>query len=291
MIERYQLRYFLAVVDQGNFSRAAAHCNVAQPTLSVGIAKLERALGGPLFLRSGHRVELTQAGSRLLAHARRIEGEFNLAQQAMAGTGQGPLTRMGVLKSLPGATIAAIAREARLLDPAARLELVEGTERELLGHVARGRVDCALTLVERGSDRFLEEPLRQEGYALAVPIDHPAAGQASVAAETLNEDVMIVRRHCEALSDTSRFFTERGVRPHFAYRSVNDERVMQMVAAGVGITLMPDIYQAPDVARPKLAGFDLRRTIGLTYAATAEAMAASPPAIVTAARSVLSDRP
>jgi DNA-binding transcriptional LysR family regulator len=244
-----------------------------------------------LFLRSGHRVELTQAGSRLLAHARRIEGEFNLAQQAMAGTGQGPLTRMGVLKSLPGATIAAIAREARLLDPAARLELVEGTERELLGHVARGRVDCALTLVERGSDRFLEEPLRQEGYALAVPIDHPAAGQASVAAETLNEDVMIVRRHCEALSDTSRFFTERGVRPHFAYRSVNDERVMQMVAAGVGITLMPDIYQAPDVARPKLAGFDLRRTIGLTYAATAEAMAASPPAIVTAARSVLSDRP
>lgn len=287
MIERYQLRYFLAVVDQGNFSRAAAHCNVAQPTLSVGIAKLERALGGPLFLRSGHRVELTQAGSRLLAHARRIEGEFNLAQQAMAGAAQGPLTRMGVLKSLPGATIAAIARDARRIDPAARLELVEGTERELLGHVARGRVDCALTLVERGSDRFLEEPLRQEGYALAVPVDHPAAGQASVAAETLNEDVMIVRRHCEALSETSRFFTERGVRPHFAYRSVNDERVMQMVAAGVGITLMPEGFEAPDVARPKLAGFDLKRTIGLAYAATAEAMAASPPAIVTAARRVL----
>ncbi|OAN56634.1 MULTISPECIES: LysR family transcriptional regulator [unclassified Sphingobium] len=287
MIERYQLRYFLAVVDQGNFSRAAAHCNVAQPTLSVGIAKLERALGGPLFLRSGHRVELTQAGSRLLAHARRIEGEFNLAQQAMAGTAQGPLTRMGVLKSLPGATIGAIAREARRIDPSARLELVEGTERELLGHVARGRVDCALTLVERGSDRFLEEPLRQEGYALAVPLDHPAAAQASVAAETLNEDVMIVRRHCEALSETSRFFTERGVRPHFAYRSVNDERVMQMVAAGIGITLMPECYQAGDVARPRLAGFDLRRTIGLVYAATAEALAASPSAMVKASRALL----
>ncbi|ETI63180.1 LysR family transcriptional regulator [Sphingobium sp. C100] len=287
MIERYQLRYFLAVVDQGNFSRAAAHCNVAQPTLSVGVAKLERALGGPLFLRSGHRVELTQAGSRLLAHARRIEGEFNLAQQAMAGASLGALTRMGVLKSLPGAIIARIAREARGIDPAARLELVEGTERELLGHVARGRVDCALTLVERGSDRFLEEPLRREGYALAVPVDHPAAAQASVAAEALNEDVMIVRRHCEALSETSRFFTERGVRPHFAYRSVNDERVMQMVAAGVGITLMPQCYQAVDVARPKLAGFDLQRTIGLVYAATAEAMAATPPAMVTAARAVL----
>lgn len=287
MIERYQLRYFLAVVDHGNFSRAAAHCNVAQPTLSVGIAKLERALGGALFLRSGHRVELTQAGSRLLTHARRIEGEFNLAQQVLAGAAQGPLTRMGVIRSLPGGTIAAIARAARGIDPQARLELVEGTERELLGHVSRGRIDCALTLVGRGSDRFMEEPLREEGYALAVPLDHPAAGQASVAAETLNEDVMIVRRHCEALSDTSRFFTERGVRPHFAYRSVNDERVMQMVAAGVGLTLMPTSYAAPDVARPRLAGFDQTRTIGLLYATTSEALAASPPPIIAAARTIL----
>lgn len=287
MIERYQLRYFLAVVDHGNFSRAAGHCNVAQPTLSVGIAKLERALGGALFLRSGHRIELTQAGSRLLAHARRIEGEFNLAQQVLAGAAQGPLTRMGVIRSLPGATIAAITRAARGIDPDARLELVEGTERELLGHVSRGRIDCALTLVGRGSDRFMEEPLREEGYALAVPLDHPAAGQASVAAETLNEDVMIVRRHCEALSDTSRFFTERGVRPHFAYRSVNDERVMQMVAAGVGLTLMPTSYAAPDVARPRLAGFDQTRSIGLLYATTSEALAASPPPIIAAARTIL----
>ena len=66
MIERYLLRYFLAVVDQGNFSRAAAHCLVSQPTLSVGIAKLEQAVGAPLFLRSNQRVELTEAGSRLM---------------------------------------------------------------------------------------------------------------------------------------------------------------------------------------------------------------------------------
>lgn len=287
MIERYHLRYFLAVVDHGNFSRAAAHCHVAQPTLSVGIAKLERLLGGPLFLRAGGRVELTQAGSRLLAHARRIEGEFNLAQQAMLGASGGALVRMGVLRSLPGEDVAAIARAARLADPEAQIELVEGSERELQSHLARGRIDCALTLVARGGDRFLEEPLRQEGYALAVPIDHPAAGRSSVAAETLNGDVMIVRRHCEILSETSRFFTERGVRPHFAYRSVNDDRVLQLVAAGVGITVMPDCYRVEGVARPRLAGFDLQRTIGLAYAPAAEAMAASPPAIVVAARDAL----
>lgn len=287
MIERYQLRYFLAVVDHGNFSRAAAHCNVAQPTLSVGIAKLERAVGGVLFLRSGHRVELTQAGSRFLVHARRIEGEFNLAQQSLAGAAHGPLTRIGIIKSLPGADLAAIAREARRIDADARVELVEGTERELLGHVARGRIDCALTLVGRGNDRFLEEPLMREGYALAVPVNHPRAEAATVPAEALNEEVMIVRRHCEALSETSRHFTERGVRPHFSFRSVNDERVLQLVGAGLGITVMPESYRAPDVARPRLAGFDLIRTIGLLYATTSEALASTPPAFIAAARDLL----
>jgi len=71
MIERYLLRYFLAVVDNGNFSRAAQQVNVAQPTLSVGIAKLEKALGVPLFERTNRRVHLTDAGAQLLAHARR----------------------------------------------------------------------------------------------------------------------------------------------------------------------------------------------------------------------------
>ena len=59
MIDRYHLRYFLAVIDQGNFSRAAEACNVSQPTLSVGVAKLEKALGRPLFRRTNRRVELT----------------------------------------------------------------------------------------------------------------------------------------------------------------------------------------------------------------------------------------
>jgi DNA-binding transcriptional LysR family regulator len=77
MIDRYLIRYFLAVVEQGNFSRAAAHCNVSQPTLSVGIAKLEKIAGHQLFIRTNQRVELTEAGSRFLPHGRRIEREFN----------------------------------------------------------------------------------------------------------------------------------------------------------------------------------------------------------------------
>jgi DNA-binding transcriptional LysR family regulator len=101
--------------------------------------------------------------------------------------------------------------------------------------------------VGRGADRFAELPLRTEGYALALAAAHPLAGGVEIAAERLAGEVMIVRRHCEARSDTSRFFTERGVCPHFALRSTNDERVLQMVAAGLGLTVMPVCYGAEGV--------------------------------------------
>lgn len=286
MFDRYQVRYFLAVVDHGNFTRAAAACNVSQPTLSVGISKLEQSLGGKLFRRNSQRVQLTHAGSRFLSHARRIESEFNQAQMVLADTLEFPLVRVGVLRSLPAELMASVVLDLKLADQAAasRIELVEGTERELLGYLSRGRIDVALSLVDRGHDRFAEESLCAEGYRLLLPADHALAGEDEIAAEAVGDEVMILRPHCEALSETSRHFTERGVRPHFAFRSTNDERVLAMVAAGLGVTVMPDCYAAEGVAGARLAGFDLRRSIGLAYAANAEALARNPPPVVSAIR-------
>src|SRR4051812_24540547 len=122
MLDRYLLRYFLAVVDHGTFSRAAAQCNVSQPTLSVGIAKLERSLGSALFFRSSQRVQLTGAGTRFLTHARRIETEFNLAQQAMATVSMAPVLRIGILHSVPGSIIAAAVASTLSDEPATPIE-------------------------------------------------------------------------------------------------------------------------------------------------------------------------
>lgn len=265
MMDRYQLRYFLAVVDNGNFSRAAVQCNVAQPSLSVGIAKLERALGAALFARSNQRVELTDAGVRFLHFARRIEGEFNAAQRVMGGALPTVLVRVGMLGSIPVCFVMKALAAMAALDATTRVEIVDGSERELAGHLARGRVDFAVTLIDRGSDRFDEELLFEEGYALAVPKDHPRAAEKSVRGEDLAGDTMIVRRHCEALAETSRHFTERGVRPRFSYRSTNDERVLALVSAGLGITVMPECFAFNGVSRPRLAGFSLRRKIGIMF--------------------------
>ena len=267
MVDRYLLRYFLAVVDQGNFSRAANHCNVSQPTLSVGIAKLESALGVSLFVRSNQRVELTEAGARFQAHARKIEREFNLAQQAMKRTTGARLLRIGVLESISSDVIAASVTAADH-DLDCQLEFIFGTERDLATHLAKQRIDIALTIVGRGGVRFVESSIVSEGYALALSCRHPLADRSEISAEELADEVMIVRRHCEALADTSRHFVARGVRPRFAMRVSNDERTLKMVGAGLGLTVMPGSHRASDVVRPLLVGFNQRRKLG--WAVTAE---------------------
>ena len=85
----------------------------------------------------------------------------------------------------------------------------------------------------------------------------------------------MVRRHCEALAQTSRYFTGRNVRPFFSYRGTSDEKVLGLVRAGLGITVMPDSYRAEGVARVKLDGFTPRRTIGLVYGAGATSRGAN----------------
>lgn len=289
MIERYLLRYFLAVVDHGNFSRAAAECNVSQPTLSVGVAKLEQELRAKLFFRTNQRVQLTEAGTRFLAHARRIEREFNLAAQAMDGSGaQQPVLRLGVLASVPGALVARAFARAGAAE-ARGIELLYATERELLSALGRGRIDVALGLVGRGGERFMEQELVEEGYRVVVPASHPLAARGQVSAEELGGEVMIVRRHCEVLSETSRHFVERGVRPHFALRSTNDERVVQMVCAGLGLTVMPESYRDPGMASLRMAGFDFTRRLGFQFGHEAEHWRVEPHPVLNGLRAALAN--
>lgn len=262
MIDRYLLRYFLAVIDNGTFTAAAAQVNVSQPTLSAGIAKLEREAGAKLLRRNSQRVELTEAGVRFAVHARRIEREFHLAQASVGGDAPADTIRLGVLSTIATAELAALVETLARTAPALRVELLEGNERGLTQHLARGRIDLALTIV-RGD--MLAEPLRTEGYALALPAAHPLAGEASLPGEALAGETMIVRRHCEALPETSRYFTQRGIRPFFALRTTNDDRALDMVRAGLGVTVVPASHRHPGVAGPALTGFDLTRTLGLVW--------------------------
>jgi DNA-binding transcriptional LysR family regulator len=266
MIDGYLLRYFLAVAEAGNFSRAARAVSVTQPTLSAGIAKLERQLDARLFDRDRQRVALTAAGSRFLIHARRLAAEFELALQQIAAAPEPSVLRVGVLLTVPTAVVEDLVARHRASGASEVLELLDGTERDLAERLDRGRLDVALTAIRPHHARFRPEPLARERYMMVLPRDHPLASSELVTAEQLASDRMVVRRHCEALPEISRFFTQRGVRPRFVLKTTSDQRVLAMVRSGAGIGMMPESFADPGVRFVPVADFDLQREVGLLYA-------------------------
>ena len=215
-------------------------------------------------------------------HARRIEHEYEAAQAAVSGPARSELLRVAVLSTIPAAIVEEIlARRAG----GERLELLEGSEREVISLLDRGRAEAALTIINPSTDRFASERLQEEGYSLALPSSHRLAGETALPGEALADEVMMVRRHCEVLALTSRYFTDRNVRPFFSYRGTSDEKVLSLVRAGLGVTVRPDSYRVDGVARVTLDGFTPRRALGLCYGAEAARHRTS--GFVQAAREVL----
>jgi DNA-binding transcriptional LysR family regulator len=146
IMDWYLIRYFLAVAETGNFSRAAVRMNVTQPTLSAGIAKLEGQLGKRLFDRDKRRVSLTEAGSRFLTHAKRLSRDYETALADLTHTGRRKILRVGILSTIPtGLVETAVVHHVRHL-AACNVEMIDGSDRELKSRLEEGRIDVALTI-------------------------------------------------------------------------------------------------------------------------------------------------
>ncbi len=264
-MDRYLLRYFLAVAELGSFSKAAAKTNVTQPTLSVGIAKLEEQVGARLFERTTRRVSLTPAGSRFLVHARRIAQEYEAALREVSEVPQLRRMRAGVLSTIPARDLERVVAHHAKNAGGEALEILDSTERDIANRLSDGRLDAAITILRPGLESFAQEKLRTEPYVLFVGADHKLSGVESIEGGELAGETMIVRRQCEGLPEISRYFTTRDVRPFFSLRTLSDDRAMSMVAAGLGVTVAPSSFRRAGLAAVKLTGFELSREVGLVF--------------------------
>lgn len=261
MITRAHIRKFLALVETESFTQAASRIHVTQPTLSVGIADLEKHVGSKLFIREKRRARLTEEGRRFLPIARELEGLFRKADRFSPRTAdKWPQLRLGLIKSLGGATTQELVGRLR---SEYTMELIEGTDAELRGLMTKDHFDAIVTVLRTGDSPDRCHALFTEPYAMFVATDHPLAGRDEVEASELAGEVMIARRSCEILGDTSKFFTEHGVRPNFALKSESDERCMRMVAAGLGITTAPLSLQVEGTVPIGVEGYEFSRRIGI----------------------------
>ena len=250
------LRYIAALADAGHFGRAAEACHVSQPTLSGQILKLEEELGLPIFERSGRAIRPTAAGAEILGHARRViaaADEIVAIGKASRDPLTGPL-HLGVIPTLCPYLMPFVF--PRLADelPAMPLVLHEDLTERLVEGVAAGTLDAAIIATEPPSHGFVSEPLFEEAFFLALPTNHALTKKKTIetADIDLNALLLLTDGHClrdQALAICGAANLASNVAADM--RAASLETLMQMAAAGYGMTLLPALALAQQKPLPK----------------------------------------
>ena len=243
-----ELKYIVAVAREKHFGHAADACYVSQPTLSVAIKKLEEELDVKLFERSAGEVTVTPLGEEIVRQAQSVL-EQAAAIKEIAKRGKdplaGPLT-LGVIYTIGPYLLPELVRQSIKRTPQMPLILQENFTIKLLEMLRTGEIDCAI-LAEPFPDTGLAmAPLYDEPFMAAVPSTHPLAAQKSITAAELKSETMLLlgAGHCfrdhvlEVCPEFARFASNaEGIRKSFEGSSL--ETIKHMVAAGMGVTLVP----------------------------------------------------
>ena len=244
-----ELKYFVAVADHLHFSRAADDCHVTQPTLSAGIRSLEAKMGQKLFERGSHGVLLATQAEPLLSQARRILAEVRQLEQ-LARAGGTPLTgvlRLGAIPTIGPYLLPHIIPGIRRQWPDLKLHLVEGKTEELLAQLRRGDLDAALLSPPLATAGLHSAQLYQEEFLLATPAGHRLAAVKAARLADLTAEPLLLLDEGHCLRDQVVEFCRIGdSAARELLRSSSLETLRNMVAAGVGCTLLPALAVTPD---------------------------------------------
>ncbi|GAB3444432.1 LysR family transcriptional regulator [Actinophytocola sediminis] len=249
------LRYFIAVAEELNFTRAASRLFVSQPTLSKQIRQLEQTLRTTLFDRDRRTVVLTAAGHALLPHAREITGRWDDAQQAVAEADAQRATTLvvGFQTRIGRGLIPAVTAKMDTLLPAWRLLFRQVSWRDPAAGLRHGEVDVALAWLPLPPDGGLSwKVVSTEDRWVALPADHRLAQHTTIPfTELADEPFIAYPRSAGAARDFWLANDHRSAPAHVAAEAESTDEAFEAVAAGVGVVLLPaenaEIYQRSDV--------------------------------------------
>ena len=272
-----QLRYLVALAETRHFGRAALACSVTQSTLSAGLLALERQLDTNILDRAaGRHVVFTPLGLELVERATTALTSLEAVTEAAVAAREpmaGPL-RLGVIPTIGPFLLPRMMPALRLAFPRLRLFLREDTTARLVERLTGNRLDLLLLALPCDCGGAEVMPVARDGFVVALPPNHRLAGEEQIAMPALATERLLLLEdgHClrdQALAVCGLLAGERGEQDSFAATSLHT--LVQMVASGLGITLLPKLAVAAGIVegtglvlRP-LSGSGAWRTLGLAW--------------------------
>jgi LysR family hydrogen peroxide-inducible transcriptional activator len=273
-IKLKDLRYLVAVADTRHFGRAAARCFVSQPTLSTQLRKLEAYLGLPLIERQPRHISLTVAGERIVERARRIiEASDEVAEIARGE--HDPLAgrlRLAVLPTIGPYLLPLVMQKIRKALPRLELQLYEFQTAVILEKLQAGELDAGLLALPVPLAGLEARPLYSEPFVVLAPRGHSLSRAARVRKADLSGETLLLLEEGHCLRDQALDVCSRvSVHEKEDFRATGIETLRQMVAAGAGITLLPELatrgaYAAARgvIVRPFMPPAPIR-TVGMVW--------------------------
>jgi LysR family hydrogen peroxide-inducible transcriptional activator len=267
-MELSQVRYFLAVASELNFTRASEKCHVTQPALSRGIKMLEEEFGGALFHRERRYTHLTELGRMVHNYLAGVyENSMSAKQIAEQYTRlkKTPL-KLGIMSTISPDEIVELVAAVRSHHPGVELHLCDADARSLRDRLLSGHLEVAIYALPstQPDDQVHMLPLFREQMVIALHPGHRFANQLAVRVPEMNGESYIHRNNCEFAGYADAILAEHGVTCSPAYWSDRDDWTLAMVAAGLGFGFMPEhSARHPGVVALPIVEPEFWRDVGL----------------------------
>src|SRR6202795_2245491 len=238
------LKYLVALADTGHFGKAAERTFVSQPTLSAQLKKLEQYLGVKLVERQPKNLQLTEVGKQVVVRARRMLDEGD-AIIALARSNTDPLAgqlKVALIPTIGPYLLPRVMQKLRKTLPNLRLMLYEYQTEPLLKRLRGGEIDLGIMALPAALDGIESRALYDEDFTVALPIDHPLGAKSTIKVQDLKGHTLLLLEDGHCLRDQALEVCSRvDVREAEDFRATSLETLRQMVVAGLGITLLPEL--------------------------------------------------
>ena len=267
------LEYLVALAEQRHFGRAAQACHVSQPTLSTQIRRLEESLGNALLERSSRKVVFTQSGLLLVEQAQKILSEVKILRELASQQGDslsGPL-HIGLIPTVAPYLLPYFITELRQCFPELELFLHETETADIIERLNKGQLDCGILALLDATEEFRELPLYDEPLLLAVPESHQWSTLEKISLDQLSGQTVLMLQDGHCLREQVQGYCfAAGALEDNRFRATSLETLRHMVAAGSGITLVPQLAVPNVRARDGVCYLKIdtptpRRRIGLIH--------------------------